>query len=128
MVCSECGFDSEVRARRQNRNSDTFSIIPRLPDTQPLSGHIRTGATIRCRGVQMTVIIVAVRAAIRAIPELLGHAFLPILIISHPLDQFDLAHRVDQPTMTSDLRGEQRKSKGLQHWLHLSTFLNGLKT
>merc|ERR1719220_2176733 len=123
MVCSEFNVDFEVRARRHDRNSDATSIIPRLPDTQTLSGHIRTGATIRCASVQMTRIVVAVRTTIRAVPELLGHTVLPILVISHPLDQFDLAHRVDQPSMTGDMRGEECKRKRLQHLWNVSTFL-----
>jgi len=95
MVGSEGNFDSEVHTRRDDRNSDSSSIVPRLPDTQPLSGYLRRGAAIRGGCVHMTPSIVAVRAAVRAIPELLGHTFLPILIISHPLNQLDLAHRVD---------------------------------
>lgn len=63
----------------------------------------------------MTICIVAERAAVRAIPELLGHTCLPSLMVSHPLCQIVLAHRVDQPSMTSDMRGEERKSEGLQH-------------
>jgi len=70
---------------------------------------------MRLRGVEMARIIVAVRAAIRAVPELLGHAILPILIVSHPRNQLDLADRVDQPSMTSGMCSEECKSEGLQH-------------
>jgi len=84
MVGSEGNLDSHVRTRREDWNSDATSIIPLLPGAQPLSGYRRTGAAIRLRAVSMTRSIVAVRAAIRAIPELLRHTILPRLIISHP--------------------------------------------
>jgi len=115
MIGSKGNLDFHVRARRDDWNCDATCIIPRLPGAQPLSGYWRTGAAIRLWGVKMTGVIVAVRAAIWAIPELLRHAILPILIVSHPRDQLDLAHRVDQPSMASDLRGEECKCEGLQH-------------
>jgi len=63
----------------------------------------------------MTCIVVAVRAAIWAVPELLGHTILPILIVSHPRNQLYLAHRVNQPAMTSDMANEEGECEGLQH-------------
>jgi len=62
----------------------------------------------------MTGIIVAVRAAVRAIPKLLGQTLLPVFI-SEAVNQLDLAHRLDQPSMTSDWNGEERRSEDLQH-------------
>jgi len=115
MIRSEGNLDFHVRTRRDDGNCDATSIVPRLPSTQPLSGYRRRGATIRLWGVEMASSIVAVRAAIWAIPELLRHTILPVLIISHPRDQLDLTNRVDQPSMSSDMCGEVCKCEGLQH-------------
>jgi len=115
MIGSELNLDVHVRTRRDDWNFDASCIIPRLPNAQPLSGNWRTGAAIRLWGVQMTVIVVAVRAAIWAIPELLRHAIYPIFKTSHSRDQLDLANRVDQPSMASDMRGGKCKCEGLQH-------------
>jgi len=63
----------------------------------------------------MSISIVADRAAVRTIPVLAGHTFLPNLIVSHLLCNIVLAHGVDQPSVTSDRRGEERRSEDLQH-------------
>jgi len=115
MIRSEGNLDFHVRTRGDDRNCDATSIVPRLPGAQTLSGYWRRSAAMRLRGVEMTGIIVAVRTAIWAIPELLRHTILPILIISHPRDQLDLAYWVDQPSMASDMCGEVCKCEGLQH-------------
>jgi len=111
MIRREGNLDSHVRTRRDDRNFDASSIVPRLPGAQTLSGYWRRGAAMRLWGIEVTIIVVAVRAARWAVPELLRHTNLPILILSHPPDQLDLAYRVDQPSVTSDRRGEERRSK-----------------
>jgi len=70
---------------------------------------------MRLTSVEMTRVVVSVRAAIRAVPELLGHAILPILIVSHPRNQLDLADRVDQPAMPRDVWSKECECEGLQH-------------
>merc|ERR1719221_2371882 len=115
MVCCQCPTDPHVRTRRDDRNIDATSIIPLLPGAQPFEAIFRIAAAISCRSVGVTPSIVAERAAVRAIPQLLRHTLLPYIIVSHPACRIVVAHRLCQVSMTGDFLGEERKSEGLQH-------------
>merc|ERR1719221_285873 len=115
MVCSQSPTDPHVRTRRDDRNIDATGIIPLLPGAQPFEAIFRFAAAISCRSVGVAPSIVAERAAVRAIPQLPGHTFLPNLIVSHPACHIVVARRLRQISMTSDFLSKERKSDGPQH-------------
>jgi len=116
MVGIHLGFNPEVRARSELRNRNASSIVPLLPGTKSLSKDVRVSAARSGRRVEMPSPIVAIRATMWAIPEVVWHISRVIAIpYTMRIIQFVLTDGIHQPSMAGRLLDQQRGEQGLQH-------------